>query len=62
MLKVHNKVQKIKTSNGKGWEDYCFRIPVVQVPKILRKRRKRDTTDNFFGEFDDWGSNHFEDE
>ena len=61
MYNVHKKVQKIKTQEGRGWQDYCFRLPVVQVPKILRKRRKRNS-DDFFSEFDDWGTNNFETE
>ena len=62
MFSIHQKVHKILTENNKGWKDHCFQIPVLQTPKILRKRRKRSPNDDFFGEFDEWDSNTFEEE
>ena len=61
MYNVHKKVEKIKTQEGKGWQNYCFRIPVVEPPKILQKRRKRNS-DDLFSDFEDWGASDFESE
>ena len=47
---IHEKVHKIKTTNGYSLHDRCFRLPVLSVPSRKRKREAFDDEDDFF----DW--------
>ena len=43
MFRTHKGVLKLKTENGKGFEDLCVTLPVVNInADSISKRRRRE--------------------